>query len=90
MDGEYIDGWLRGRWEVAVKGGPNQKSYEISIVHEYNDHGKGSYGWEGPEKLTLSTSYQNTHSLPEPVWNDLVALAVKWAAERSRQSFNEE
>lgn len=41
-------------WKAQVKGDPNGKSWEISVVHRENKHGQESWGWFDENKLLIS------------------------------------
>ena len=42
------------KWISQIKGNPNSKSWEISVVRENNDHGRASWGWFGADKILIS------------------------------------
>ncbi len=63
-------------WIVDTKGGPDDDSYEISVMRVNNDHGKKSYGWHGEDKIHISDSGgPNRNSVPQGIWDRLVAVA---------------
>lgn len=45
---------MRGKWIPQVKGDPNGRSWEISVVREDNRHGRISWGWFDAGKLLVS------------------------------------
>ena len=40
-------------WTINIKGGPNEDSWEISVIRSTNRHGKDSYGWFDDDKLLV-------------------------------------
>ena len=67
-------------WEVHTKGNPNSFPYEICVLTSTNEHGKKSYGWEGPEKIPVSTSGGPCHiQVTEWLWDELVGVAQRLA-----------
>jgi hypothetical protein len=64
------------QWKVVVKGGPNRRGWEISVVKLTNTHGQRSYGWFGDEKIMIGSSGGPCDDMvSEFVWNKLVGLA---------------
>jgi len=41
-------------WLPQVFGDPNTKSWEISVVHRDNKHGRKSWGWFDERKILIS------------------------------------
>ena len=70
------------RWVVDIKGGPDCRSFEISVLRENNEHGRRSYGWFDEDKLLISSSGGPCHDNLVPlVWRKMVALAHEVADE---------
>jgi len=65
-----------GPWEVCIKGGPNKRSFEISVIRSDYKHGHASYGWFDENKLLIS---HNGGPCDWPVtvsiWDRLVGVA---------------
>lgn len=72
-------------WIVKIFGGPNKKSFEISVVRKENKHGQNSYGWFDKDKLLIS---HNGGPCDWPViplvWDKLVQVAEEVAKELNR------
>ena len=61
----------KSKWTLHIFGSPKQ-GHEISIVRETNRHGIASWGWEGPNKIVVSS---NSNKIPEEVFNEIVKTA---------------
>lgn len=71
---------MKTEWEVDLKGGPNKKVWEISVLRSTNTHGKLSYGWFDEDKILIGHNGGpcNDHVIPA-VWDGLVKLASEIA-----------
>ena len=72
---------MTGRWIVDAKGGPNQASWEISVLREDNAHGIASYGWFEPHGKVFigSSGGPCSEKVSQYVWDRLVILADRVA-----------
>jgi hypothetical protein len=80
-----IPNWKKKQWTVDVKGGPNKRSFEISVIKTGNSHGKASYGWFDQEKVLISHNGGPCHwPLVPIVWNKMLKLAQEVADELNK------
>jgi hypothetical protein len=69
------------KWKVNVFG-CSGTYYEISVLREEFKHGQISYGWNGPEKIIISSSGGPCgYVVPPFVFDRLVKVAVDFCAE---------
>jgi len=72
----------KAKWVVNVKGNWGNKSFEISVVRDDNEHGKLSYGWFDQHKLLITHSGGSCDwPLIKTVWDKQIALANSVADE---------
>ena len=77
---------LPGTWIVNTKGGPNRRSFEVSVLRENNRHGIASYGWFDESKSLISHNGGPCQwPVPDRVWTGLVKLAHEFAEELNKQ-----
>jgi len=71
------------KWIVNIKGGPNQTSWEISVLRDDNTHGIASYGWcDGKHKILIGHNGGPCNDIATPrVWDGLLDLANTIAQE---------
>lgn len=67
-------------WVSNIIGEPD-RSFEISIVRDDNEHGKRSYGWfqRNRKHVIACNSYANDGGVPMRVFNALTLIAHKEA-----------
>ena len=70
-------GSQKGRWIVSKKGTPTNEHHEIALVRENNRHGLASYGWNGENKIIISSS--TNYTIPKEVFDTLLKTAQKLA-----------
>jgi hypothetical protein len=77
-------------WTVQIHGGPNENSFEISVI---NLNGKGfydaqlHYGWFDKNKLLIShCGGPCQNSVNTTVWNKLIRIAMEVADELNHDS----
>ena len=67
-------------WVVDIKGGPNQKCWEIAVIHKDYAHGFSSYGCFGQSKRLIGHSGGPCDDAADAyVWSGLVKLANEYA-----------
>jgi len=73
---------MSGKWVVDVKGHAGDKSFEISVLRDDNEHGKRSYGWFDDNKILITHSGGPCHwPLTPMVWEKALILAQEVADE---------
>jgi len=81
-----VEDYAYGQWLVNVLG-EAEASYEIAVVHAGFLHGFGSYGWDGPHKLIISSSGGPcAYTVPKFVFDKLVLIAAVAAEEMTSRT----
>lgn len=76
-------------WKVQIKGEKCSRSFEISVVHEDNEHGQRSWGWFDDRKLLIChNGGPCSWPLTAKIWDKMIILAQEVADELNAELLN--